>query len=109
MGKRLLDFDPLTGIKTYHHYDHKTKITRIERVQNVEPILEYNKELAKTDHEKQGIKRSWWHAACIPIVMQEKWLNEHGVDIYNRDHWPAVKRLLNDPDYRYLRTGSGKL
>ena len=109
MAKRLLDYDPATGIRTYHHYDDITKITNIERVQNVAPILEMNKELAKTNHQENGIKNSWWHAAMIPVTVIEKWLNEDGIDAYNRDHWPAVKRKLNDPDWRYLRTGRGKL
>jgi hypothetical protein len=24
--------------------------------------------------------------------------------VNNPDHWPAVQRLLNDPDWRYLKT-----
>lgn len=108
MGESL-GIDPLTGIETVHHYDHDTRITRIERVQNLEPILERNKELAKTEHQAIGIKRNWWHAGTIPNIIIEKWLNEFGIDFFNPDHWPAVKRLLNSPDWRYLRTGRGKL
>ena len=108
MGE-LLGYDPLTGIKTVHHYDHDTQITRIERIQNIEPILERNKELAKTDIEAKGIKNNWWLAGTIPNIIIEKWLNEYGIDFFNKDHWPAVKRLLNSPDWRYLRTGRGKL
>ena len=33
-----------------------------------------------------------------------KFLTEKGVDVHNPDHWPAVQRLLNDPDWRYLKT-----
>ena len=109
MSKKLLDIDPWSGIKTYHDYDHSTGLTKIERVQNVEPILDMNKRLQNTDHEKKGIKNCWWHAAMIPIIIQEKWLNEHGVDIYKKEHWPRVRKLLNDPDYRYLRTGRGRV
>ena len=33
-----------------------------------------------------------------------KWLTEDGIDIYNRDHWKAVKKKLNSNEYRYLKT-----
>jgi hypothetical protein len=45
-----------------------------------------------------------WKVASIPIGVQYKWLIHHGVDVMNRDHWPKVKRLLNDPEWRYLKT-----
>ena len=42
--------------------------------------------------------------ASIPLIIIEKWKAEHGVDIMNKDHWHRVKQLLNDPEYRFLRT-----
>lgn len=110
MGKDLLSYDPAAQIATYHHYDDSTKITSIERVQNIEPILERNKALANTEHEKKGIKNSWWHAGIIPLTVIEEWLKE-GVDAFSEDPWhrKKVKQKLNSPDYRYLRTGRGKL
>jgi hypothetical protein len=108
MAKRYLDKDPFTGIDSYHDYDDDKGITYIQQVQDVEPILERTKALSNTSHSKDGIKRNWWHAAIIPNIVIEKWLQE-GVNFYNKDHWPAVKRKLNDPEWRYLRTGSGKL
>ena len=109
MGKRYLDTDPLTGIKSYHDYDHSTGVMHIQKVQDVEPILERNKALANTNHSELGRKRSWWHCATVPNVVIEKWLSEEGINFYKKDHWPAVKRKLNDPEWRYLRTGSGKV
>lgn len=107
--KRFLDKDPITGMEAYHAYDHSTGLAHIQTVQDVEPVLERNKALQNTDHSKKGIQKSWWHCASIPNVIIEKWLNEYGINFYNKDHWPAVKKLLNSPDWRYLRTGSGKL
>jgi len=108
--KQIIDVDPLTRTTTYHHYDPMTDVTTIEEVQDVEPFLERNKRLQNdTDYSKQGIKNEWWHIASIPNTVQTKWLREHGIDVYNRDHWPRVKRLLEDPDYRYLKTTAGKL
>lgn len=108
MKKQSLGKDPLTGIESFHAYDPETDVTYIESVQNVEPIIERNKALANTEHGAIGRKQSWWHAASIPNVVIAQWLKE-GVNFYNKEHWPAVKRKLNSPEYRYLRTGSGKL
>lgn len=109
MSKRLLDYDPLTRVSTYHAYDAQTDMTWIEEVQDVEPYLERNKALQTPEYSKQGIKNEWWHVATIPVGIQYKWLREDGINIFNKAHWPAVKRKLMDPDYRYLRTGMGRL
>jgi len=107
MGRQYLDTD--AGIHSFHDYDASNDVTHIQKVQDVEPILERNKELAKTDHQKNGIRSGWWHAASIPNVIIEKWISEDGINFYNPDHWAAVKRKLNSPEWRYLRTGNGKL
>jgi len=110
MDKRLLDVDPVTGIKTYHSYDYNSNITYIQKVQDVEPILERNKALANSEHQAKGIKSCWWHHATIPNTVIEAWLKE-GVDIFSKapEQKKLVRRMLNHPDWRYLRTGSGKL
>lgn len=110
MGRRLLDHDPESGVSTYHHYDPVTNVTHIERVQDVEPMLNLAKEAYKDeDRKKKGIKDSWWHVAQIPVIVQEKWLRDHGVNCLEKDHWPAVRRLLNSPEWRYLRTSPGRI
>ncbi len=45
--------------------------------------------------------------AKIPNIVIEKWKAEFGVDVLNKDHWPKVKKLLNDPEYRWLKTTAG--
>jgi len=116
--KRLLDYDADTGIQTWHDYDHHTKQTVIAEVQDVAPVLEANKVArnqgnggAKGLNEvaQRGIKNNWWHAASVPNSVMLKWKKELGVDIYNKDHLPAVKKLLNDRDWAYLRTGTGRV
>ncbi len=90
---------------TFHEYIHSEDKTIISREQNVTSLLDMNKALAnETDATKEGIKNGWWHYAQIPNIIIEKWLNEHGVNLYNKDHEKAVFRLLNQPEYRYLKT-----
>ena len=47
--------------------------------------------------------------AEIPMVVALKWKEERGIDVFNRDHWPAVKKLLRDPEWRHLRTSPGRI
>lgn len=100
MTKRLLDYDPLTGMKTYHHYDDTEDKTFVSYEQDVEPIIDRNKAAA---NDATGPMGDMVHVASIPSSIQLKWLVEHGVDITNKDHMPKVKRLLNDPEWRYLK------
>ena len=105
MDKRLLSVDPLTGLMTWHSYDPLTDETIISYTADSSPILEGNKMMANdADYTKQGIKQEFWHYATIPVEVQMDWLINKGVDIYNPDHSKKISELLNDPDYRYLKT-----
>lgn len=105
--RRLLGHDELTGIDTFHEYDSETDETRIIHIGDSEPYLEENKRKANdTEYTKQGIKQEFWLYASIPPAVQVQFLIEHGVDVYNKDHGAALGKLLNDPQYRYLKTTS---
>lgn len=100
MAKRLLDFDPLTGMMTFHDYDEVEDKTFISYEQDVEPLLDRNK---AAQNDATGPMGDMVHVASIPQTIQMKWMVEYGVDIMNKDHMPKVKRLLNDPEWRYLK------
>lgn len=108
MAKRILDYDPFTQITTYHEYIESEDKEIITTEQDVSFLLDMNKALQnETDATKQGIKNGWWHYAQIPNVIQEKWLFEHGVDVFKKENWEKngrVWKLLNDPEYRWLKT-----
>jgi len=109
MTRRLLEADPVTGVVEYHHYDAATDHTVIETVQDLAPVLERNKSLQNADDRGWSPSRDLRRAATIPDIIVLKWRNDYGIDVFNRDHWAAVKRLLNDPEWRYLRTAPGTL
>jgi hypothetical protein len=98
--KRLLDFDPVTGLMTFHDYDEASDTTVISYEQDCQPILDFNKW-----HQNHGDNRmgDGFYAAHIPSVVMLKWLIEYGVDVMNPDHGPAVKRLLNSNEWRDLK------
>ncbi len=107
--KRLLDVDPLTGTKTYHEYDHLTGQATISTESDVSPILEANNSLYNdSSFKQQGMKNSMLKIASIPVDVIAKWKIEEGIDVFNKAHTPRVMRKLNSPDYRYLRTVSGR-
>lgn len=121
--KRLLSYDPATGVYEWFH-GHGDAGFSIETYQDpavVKAILDRNKaEQNDRSRMQRGIKNNWLRAACIPIGVQHKWLQEERFDLYEgrrggRPHKLSqaglrkFKRLLNSPDYKYLKTIDGKL
>jgi hypothetical protein len=80
----------------------------IHRQQDVTDILEENKRLFNynSGYNKSG---SMKRAASIPMIIVEKWQRELGVNAMDPNDWPAVKKLLNSSEWRYLRTAEGHL
>ena len=105
--KRLIEVQP-DGIVEWLHFDAASGAFAIERVQDVEPVLEANKAAANAS-DGYSPSREMREVAEIPMVVALKWKEERGIDIFNRDHWPAVKQLLSDPEWRHLRTSSGRI
>lgn len=75
----------------------------VERAQDVEPILERCKELARSDTFRSP-SNELHHEAEFPLVLVEKYCADKGVTfqefMHNMDH---VKAMLNDPALRDFR------
>lgn len=90
-------------VNTLYHHDGKA--FTIERVQDVEPIVELNKQLQTME------QRSDWarHVARVPNIILEKWLNEEwergniNMQFGSDEYYEMVERKLQDPDYRAFR------
>ena len=105
MTKRVLDYNPHTGMTTYFDYDHATGSTLVGYEQDISPILERNKILQNEDrYTKEGMKNDWWHYASYPAIVIEKWMKEYGVNVFDKNHQKKVFELTNRPEYRYLKT-----
>jgi hypothetical protein len=98
-------------VKTKFKYDHSEDEVVLQNVQDVEPLLELNKKELTGDSmygigdNAVGMRK----VASIPLVVIEKWKRELGVDIMNKNDWPKIKQLLNDPENRFFRTREGRL
>ena len=94
---------------TYHDYIESDGTTVITRDQgDISTLLDMNKAFQnEPDAWKQGVKNSWALYGRIPNIIQEKWLLEHGVNVWDKENWEKggrVWKLLNDPEYRWLKT-----
>lgn len=94
--------DPVSGITTY--WEDTATGFNLHSVQDCEPIIEANKRKQLADNWYR-LDNDMWRVASIPIVVQYEWLRRYGItDVTSEEHWPRVRRLLNDPEWRYLKT-----
>lgn len=101
--KRLIDFDPFTGIETWHELDHAEKKTRIYYVptRDETPTVDYCKAIANDgDVWKRGVKEDWVPYAHIPNSLMLKWHIEEGVPLYDAYEY---NRRANRPEYNALK------
>lgn len=94
------------GIHNRIHLDHEGALT-FERIQDVEPILEHNKRLY-TMNDGYTPSRDFRRVASIPMTVVEQWMRE-GINIFDKNCAPAIRRKLNDPQWLYLRTAPGRV
>ena len=102
--------DPLDPTSwTEYWYDDETDSLITRYVQDVEEILKSNQadqnETMNQRHKSEVANK----VASIPFTVILKWKYELGVDVFNQDHMPKVLALLNDPEYKHLRTRGGKI
>ena len=106
MGKRFLEYDAERGLRIdYERLDDEGGGYRFYYTQDVEPLLESNKAKVNAGRDYYAADPDLWRVASIPIVVQYEWLRRYGVNIYDPDHMKRVEQLLNDPEWRYLKTG----
>jgi hypothetical protein len=99
----LIDFDAGTGLRKFMNYDEAADEIQLAYQQDKiaeRAILDANKSAQADRFDRSS---DFWHAAHIPIGIMYEWKVKHGVDAWDPNHGAGVMRLLNDPDYRYLR------
>jgi hypothetical protein len=104
--RRLVDHDPITGITTWHEYDSLTKQTSIHTTfadAPIDAVLDLNHHL-QNENDGWSPSKEWRRAGSIPIAVIHDWYVKEGIDVFNKDHWPAVRKKLNSSDFRKLRT-----
>lgn len=97
------------GIAEYLHHDEQNGTFSLQRVSDVESVIEENKRRQNDGTNGWSPSREWKHVARIPMGVCLEWLTKYGIDVNNKDHMPAVLKKLDDPEYLWLRIGTGRL
>jgi hypothetical protein len=93
------------------HLDPNGKDLTILHVQDVEPILAWNK-VSRSEQQHSDWGR---HVARIPNVIYVKWLDEEhakgnvSLRMFTPEFDLIVQKKLGDPEWAYLRTDRPKL
>jgi hypothetical protein len=108
MARRLLDYDPLTGISTWFDYDHASDTMSITDSQDATPILEQATRMRNDgDYSRQGIKDDMWHYARLPLMVLMEMKTKHGVDLMAKHpDWKSALKIINR-EYPWLKTTAG--
>lgn len=95
----------MSDVQTFVKYDESEDKLHINRVQDVEPIIEHVKTL------KDGYKGSdiGHYVGTIPAVIVEQYLIECGIDFgdFMKDD-THIKRILTNPDFKKFRVWEGR-
>lgn len=96
----------MSDVALRFHLDTNGKDIAVEHCQDVESIIEWNKE-ARRDEQTSDWGR---HIARIPNVLYVKWLTEEHMRgntelrMFTPEFDAIVQKKLYDPEYAYLRT-----
>jgi hypothetical protein len=105
--KRLLDYNPATGVKEIFHHDDITGEWAIETQQDVSAQLEAAKDMRNDpENTKQGIKNGNWHYAHLTDLVMYKMINEDGVNPLDPNNTTKVGQLI-DSKYEYCKVTNG--
>lgn len=89
------------------HDEHNDTLT-IAHSQDVSAALKQNKIARdKAEGKRMGEMQ---RVASIPAIVVIQWMQE-GINVMapNREDLKRMKKKLNSPEYKYLRTGGGRL
>ena len=88
------------------HWHEPTKEMAIEHIQDIKPLIDSNKKLQQEDHH---IADDFRLSARIPMTVYYEWKSKYGVDMFDPNHKEGVKKLINSPEYRYLKTTNRRI
>jgi hypothetical protein len=104
-NRRVLDYDPATGITQWFHYDDATGDMGLETQQDVEAVIEGTKGAFDQTDERANWKGDVHKVASIPMVIY----HELAKISNNFKDQRVIRKWLNDKDNRVFRTRPGNL
>jgi hypothetical protein len=103
--KRVLDYDPATGITQWFHFDEITGDIGLETKQDVTAVIEGTKGAFNPVDERAPWKGDVHKVASIPMSIY----NELMKITNNGKDQKAFNKWMNDPDNRVFRTRPGRV
>jgi hypothetical protein len=105
MSKRILDYDPVTGITQWFHFDESTGDMGLQTRQDVTAVIEGTKGVFNSTDERKPWKGDVHKVASIPMVIY----SELAKISNNFKDQRVVRKWLNNPDNRVFRTRPGRV
>lgn len=106
-----IEYNPNPGeISKIFHRDHDGDWI-YESVQDCSHIAKFNEYLRNHGNTWVSKEKDLRLDAHIPMIYREKWLKEFGVDFLDPDPdvQRKVDRILDSPEYRWMRTNTFRL
>lgn len=76
----------------------------LQFIGDCQPTLDQNHRIRNGfDHRKSRAKGIEL-VASIDNTIALLWRTKYGIDVYNKHHMPRVIKMLNDPDWKFLKT-----
>ena len=97
-----VEYDAYTGVTEVNYSSDDDDNVVVQKFQDVQPLLDRNKEVANSGAADIGIKKGLWHYASIPVTVQYELLKK-GINI----HDPEDARRMFDEinrNYPHLKT-----
>ena len=89
--------------------DFSEGVTHLIKTQDVEPIMKTVHALPDMTRRPANTQVASRLLGSIPTLIAVNWAKESGTTIYSRQFFEyARKKVLTDPDFKYLRVQRGK-
>ena len=103
------EINPVTGNREDYYWDDaEGKLIQRTRA-NVTKILEANKRQNNASIDQRFGNQMMHEVANIPLTVVTEWRKKYGIDVFKPEHKKKMLRLLDDPEYRYLKTTTKRL
>lgn len=105
------EWNPYNDSTEHWYWDDVNEKMTIKNTFDVSDVLKNNKAQANNSIDGRFGKEMIHHVAEIPVCFIVKFKEEHNLDVFSSDptEQKRLLRLLEDPDYRFLKTTVSKL
>lgn len=85
----------------------KVVIARVQDIDEVRKVNELTRLANGSGTSSFWKQRHYVKVASIPLVVIDQWA-QRGINFYDPNAWPVIKKMLNDSEYEGLRTAPGR-